>query len=199
MATTILFALLLLVLTIFSGAIFITSGEYEDKALNNTFFNPQYYDVMLTELDYSKISDISRVDLGFEHNSLTSIRPNFPIVGIVAVAPITYGRTVGWVILKYKKKSIKSFVVFDTGAPAVYLCDRTFRALGIIDHADHANVIVHGQPAGVLRSTGHFREVNVIGASYFLENKLEFNINYRSRKVNIGIAASLTEEQEDEL
>ena len=89
MTTTILFALLLLVLTIFSGAIFITSGEYEDKALNNSFFNPQYYDVMLTDLDYSKISDISRVDLGFEHNSLTSIRPNFPIVGIVAVAPMT--------------------------------------------------------------------------------------------------------------
>ena len=124
MTTTILFAFLLLVLTIFSGAIFITSGEYEDKALNNTFFNPQYYDVMLTDLDYSKISDISRFDLGFEHNSLTSIRPNFPIVGIVAVAP-TYGRTVGWVILKYKKKSIKSFVVFDTGAPYQYVCDNT--------------------------------------------------------------------------
>ena len=195
--TTVSFVLLLLVFSTISGAIFLTSGEYEDKALNNTFFNPQYYDVMLTDLDYAKISDISRIDLGFEHNSLTSSRATFPIVGIVAVAP-TYGRTVGGVILKYKKKSIQSFVVFDTGAPAVYLCNRTFRALGI-DHADHANVIVHGQPIAVLRSTGHFKEVNVIGASYFLENKLEFNINYRSRKLNIDIAPTLTEEQEDEL
>ena len=163
-------ALFFLLFTKYSGAILITSGEYEDKALNNTFFNPQYYDVMLTDLDYAKISDISRVDLGFEHNSLTSSRPTFPISGIVAVAP-TYGRTVGGVILKYKKKSIQSFVVFDTGAPAVYLCDRTFLALGI-DQADHANVIVHGQPMGVLRSAGRFKEVNIIGASYFLENKL---------------------------
>ena len=197
MTTT--FALLLICSrTTFSGAIFITSGEYEDKALNNTYFNPQNYDVVLADLDYSKISDISRVEFGFDHDSFTSTRPTFPIVGIVAASPTYYGRAVGGVILKYKMKSIQSFVVFDTGAPAVYLCDRTFRALGI-DHADHANVIIHGQPIGVLRSTGHFREVNVIGASYFLENKLEFNINYRSRKVNIDIAPTLTEEQEDEL
>jgi hypothetical protein len=197
MSSSILFALFLLAFVRFSRAVFLTSGEYEDTALNNTFFNPQYYDVMLTDLDYARISNISRVDLGFEHNAITSSRPTYPIVGIVAVAP-TYGRTVGGVILKYKKKSIRSFFVFDTGAPAVYLCDRTLHALGI-DHADHANIIVHGQPTGVLRSTGHFREVNVIGASYFLENKLEFIINYRSRKVNIDVAPSLTEEEEDEL
>eukprot|EP01035_Chromulina_nebulosa_P041531 gene41531-56184_t len=197
MINTASFALFFLLFTKYSGAIFITSGDYEDKALNNTFFNPQYYDVMLTDLDYAKISDISLVDLRFEHNSLTSSRPTFPISGIVAVAP-SYGRTVGGVILKYKKKSIQSFVVFDSGAPTVYLCDRTFLALGI-NHADHANVIVHGHPTGVLRSTGHFREVNVIGATYFLENKLQFNINYRSRKVSIDIAPTLTEEQEDEL
>ena len=77
----------------------------------------------------------------------------------------------------------------------MYLCDRT---LGI-SHADHVNVIVYAQSTGILRSTGHFREVNVIGASYFLENKLEFIINYRSRKVNIDVAPSLTEEEEDEL
>ena len=78
----------------------------------------------------------------------------------------------------------------------MYLCDGTLRALGI-DHADHANIIVHGHPTGVLLSSGHFREV--IGASYFLENKLEFNINYRSRNVNVDIAPILTVEQEDEL
>ena len=195
--TVLLFALLLFAFTTFSGTVFITSGEYEDKAMNNTYFNPQYYDVMFIDLDYAKISDISRVDLGFEHDSLTSSRPSFPIEGIVAVAPI-YGRIVGGVVLKYKKKSIQSVFVFDIGAPAVYFCDRTFRALGI-NHTDHANVIVHGQPIGVLRSTGHFKEVNIIGASYFLENKLEFNVNYRTRKVNIDIAPTLTEEQEDEL
>jgi hypothetical protein len=159
-----MFCLLMLMAVTKPGkGIYLTGGDYEDKLMNDSYFNPQYYDVMLTDLDYAKISDISRVDLGFEHNSATSSKPSFPITGIVAVAP-TYGRTVGGIILKYEKKSIKSFVVFDTGAPGVYLCDRTFRSLGI-DLADHANVIVHGKPTGVLRSTGHFKEVNVLGAS----------------------------------
>eukprot|EP01036_Dinobryon_divergens_P026566 gene26566-35234_t len=91
MINTASFALFFLLFTKYSGAIFITSGDYEDKALNNTFFNPQYYDVMLTDLDYAKISDISLVDLRFEHNSLTSSRPTFPISGIVAVAPSYVG------------------------------------------------------------------------------------------------------------
>lgn len=197
MTSIILFALWMLASMMFSTAIILTSGDNEDIALNNTFFNPQHYDVMLTDLDYDKISVISRVDLGFEHNSPTSSRPTFPIVGIVAVAP-SYGRIIGGVTLKYKKKSIRSFVVFDTVAPAVYLCDRTLHALGI-DHADHANIIVHGQSIGVIRSTGHFKEVNVIGAAYFLENKLELNVNYRSRKIKVDVAPILSEEQEDEL
>ena len=69
------------------------------------------------------------------------------------------------------------------------------RALGL-DHADH---IIYGQPIGVVRSTGHLREVNVIGASFFLENELEFTLNYLARIVNIDSASILAEEQEDEL
>lgn len=193
-AKLLLSLLLFVVAARVSAAIWLGNDELSP---NDTYFNPQFYDVMLTDLDYSKISDISLVDLGFEHNALTTSEPTFPIKGIVAVSP-TYGRTVGGVILQYKKKRIHSFVVFDTGAPAVYLCDRTFRALGI-DHANHANIFVHGHLIGVLRSSGHFREVNVIGASYFLENKLLFLSNYQSRKVAIQVAPILSEQEKQEL
>lgn len=188
---------MLLLCSKLSEAIVLTSGEYEDRVFNNTYFNPQYFDVTLTDLNYQTISNISRVDLGFEHNSITSMKPTFPIVGIVAVAP-TYGLTVGGLILKYKKRSIQSFFVFDTAAPGVHLCDRTFLALGI-DNADHASVIVNGQPTSVIRSTGHFKEANVLGASYFIENKLELHVNYRSRKVRIEVAPPLTEQEENEV
>ena len=176
-----------------SAAMLLGNDDYYEELSNNTYFNPQLYDVMLTDLDYAKISNLSLVDFGFEHNSLTTSGPAFPIEGLV-----TYGRTIGGVILQHKKRRIQSFVVFDIGAPAVYLCDRTFRALGI-DHANHANIFVHGHLIGVHRSSGHFREVNVIGASYFLENKLQFLSNYRSRKVVIQVAPILTEQEEQEL
>jgi len=71
--------------------------------------------------------------------------------------------------------------VFDTAAPEVFLCDRTLKALGI-DDADHAFIIVHGEPTPVFRSSGHFEEVNIVGASYFLENKLKMEVNYNTRK-----------------
>lgn len=179
-----------------SGSATIFLGN-EGLSPNNTYFNPQFYDVMLTDLEYSKISNISLVDLGFEHNSLTTSQPTFPIQGIVAASP-TYGLTVGGVILQHKKKRIQSFVVFDTGAPAVYLCERTFRALGI-DHANRANIFVHGHLIAVFRSSGHFRDVNVIGASYFLENKLLLLSNYQSRKVAIQVAPIMTEQEKQEL
>ena len=142
----------MLAFTAYSGAIFITVGEDEDQALNNTYFIPQYHEVTLNDLSYSKIPEISSGNLGFEHDSLTSLRPTFPIVGIVA--PI-YAKTVGGVVLKYKVASIQSFFAIDAEALVVYLCDRTLHALGI-DDADHATIIVHGQPIGVLRSTGYF-------------------------------------------
>lgn len=194
MINAVLIALALLCLSRGSFALYFKIGEANDPGLNHTFFHP--FDVVLNDLNYETIANISRADLGFEHNAKTSERPSFPIKGIVAVAP-TYGRTVGSIILKYKKKCIRSFFVFSTNAPAVYLCDRTFHALGI--DADHANVLVQGKPTRVLRSCCNFKEVNVIGATFFLQNKLELVVNYRTHKVQIDVAPKLTEEEEDEL
>lgn len=193
------FAFLLLLSPLFfalSTSIVLTAGYEEDDRLMQSI-SPTMYDVMLTDLNYNKIRNISSVDLGFEHNSPTTEEPVFPIKGIVAVSP-TNGRTVGRVIIQYKKKIIQSFIVFDTSAPYVYLCDRTLKALGI-DHADHANLVVHGNPTAVHRSTNHFREVNVLGASYFLENGLDLHVYYRKRKVEITEASKLTAIEREEL
>jgi hypothetical protein len=175
--------------------IFLTGQEQDYRAQKN--LPPHSYDVMLADLDYSKISNISQVDLGFVHNSPTTEKAEFPIKGIVAAAP-TKGRVVGKVILQYKNRKIQSFFVFDTGAPEVYLCERTLKALGI-DNAEHANILVHRQPTAIFRSSGHFQEVNIIGASYFLENRLRMEVNYHSRKLLVDRARILTEEEDVEL
>lgn len=88
--------------------------------------------------------------------------------------------------------------MFDTAAPEVFLCDRTLKALGI-DDADHAFIIVHGEPTPVFRSSGHVEEVNIVGASYFLENKLKMEVNYNTRKFMVHRTEKLTAEERAEL
>jgi type I restriction enzyme R subunit len=122
--------------------------------------------------------------------------------------PINKGRLIGHgqrskpdkadYVLQYKNRKIQSFFVFDTGAPEVYLCERTLKALGI-DYAEHANILEHRQLTAVFRSSGHFQEVNIIGASYFLENRLRMEVNYHSRKLLVDRARTLTEEEDAEV
>lgn len=156
---------------------------------------PDAYDVMLTDLNATKIADIAWSVFGFKYNSLVNEVAKFPIKGVVLVQNY---RSIAEIIVKYKRKIIKTLVIVDTGSPFVYLSDDTLKALGIVDSFE-ANLIFHGEITGVYRSSNHFSGLNVLGASFFVENKLVLNLNYGTRKLNISRCESLTEVEQEEL
>ena len=132
---------------------------------------------------------------GFEYNSPMSEITKFPINGIVFVQNY---RSVAEIIVKYGKKAIKTLFIVDTGSPYVYISEETLLAVDILDSYE-ANLIVHGEVTGVFRSINHCSGLNVLGASFFVENKLVLNINYGIRKLNISHCASLTDSEQEEL
>lgn len=162
------------------NAIFLVNDEnYVDK---DSYLDPEIMDIMLTDLNHAKISNISRFDFGFEYNSPTTDDACFPIQGFIHVTP--YGRNIIPLIVKYKNRKIKTVAISDTGNPYVYLSEKTFTALGVVD-TTHANVELHGETTFVHLSTNHFSDVNVVGASFFIANRLIVTSDYDKNTIII--------------
>jgi hypothetical protein len=80
------------------------------------------------------------------------------------------------------------------------LSDETLRSLNLDITEDNGfNLNIHGLPITVWRSVNHFKDVNICGQSFFAENKLKFDINYRERKAVVSETEKLTQEELDEL
>ena len=174
-------------------SIFFADTDTQFFTENSIF--PDAYDVMLTDLNATKIADIAWSAFGFKYNSLVNEVAKLPIKGVVLVQNY---RSVAEIIVKYKRKIIKTLAIVDTGSPFVYLSEETLKALGIVDSFE-ANLIVHGEITGVYRSTNHFSGLNVLGASFLVENKLVLNLNYGTRKLSISRYESLTALEQEEL
>ena len=174
-------------------SIFFSDADKQFVTENSIF--PDAYDVILTDLNATKIADIAWSAFGFKYNSLVNEVATLPIKGVVLVQNY---RSVAEIIVKYKRKIIKTLVIVDTGSPFVYLSEDTLKAVGIVASFE-ANLIVHGEITGVYRSTNHFSGLNVLGASFLVENKLVLNVNYGSRKLSISRCESLTALEQEEL
>ena len=163
-------------------------GNEESTLEPSLYIEPETLDIMLTDLNHAKIINISMTDFGFAYNSVTRDTPSFPIFGFIMTEP--YGRNIVPLIIQYKKKKIKTIAISDTGNPFVHISENTMKALGIVD-SSHANVLLHGKPAFVYRSTNHFSDVNVLGASFYKLRALTVIANYY--KSTVTIQESFTE------
>ena len=173
------------------SAIFLTQGL---EIVDNVIL-PDIVDIMLLDLNTSKVSQIAFKDFGFYYNSPTTVQAQYPIQGII-IQP--NGRALVEIIVMHKKTSIRTVAIVDTSCPYTYFAGDTLRALNIVD-TDHANLIVHGQPITVYKSFNHFSDVNVLGSSFFVENKVEIKLNYFTVKLYITKHSGLSIEELQEL
>lgn len=113
----------------------------------------------------------------------------------------TYERIVIPIIVAHKKKKIQTVCLVDTGSPYTYISAETLRALKLeVPSDDHEFTLnMHGLPMTVFRSVNSFEDINLCGQSFFAEHKLDFSINYRTRKAIIKKTEELTEAELEEL
>jgi hypothetical protein len=178
----------LLCFVVVNGLFLVNEDSFVPES---SFVEPDIMDIMLTDMNHAKCANISRTDFGFEYNAPTTDIPSFPIHGFVLSEP--YGRNIIPIIIQYKKKVIKSIAIVDTGNPFVHLSEQTLKALGIVD-ATHANVRMHGSTTFVYLSTNHFKDVNVVGASFLKSNRLTLVADYNDNTVEIHKSSLLRTE-----
>lgn len=176
----------------------IMTGLVDEEKIEKHEVRPELFDVLLPDLPIEELKLKTKYVFGFEYNSKTTEIAAFPIKGVILKG--TYERIVMPIIISHKKKKIQSVCVADTGAPYTYLSDETLRTLNLEIAEDNGfNLNVHGSPVTIWRSVNHFKDINLCGQSFFAENKLEFVINYRTRKAVARETEKLTQEELDEL
>jgi hypothetical protein len=163
---------------IFIGNAIVLANDM-DFIDQNAYIDPENMNMMLNDLNHGKITNISTQDFGFQYNSITTENPSYPIIGFILAEP--YGRNIVPLIIEYEKKKLKTIAILDTSAPFVHLSESTMKSLGIGD-STHANVKIQGATAFVYRSTNHFAELNVLGASFFKSNRLVRAVFSRCKK-----------------
>lgn len=151
--------------------------------------------MLLRDLPVSKMKHKTKDVFHFEYNSFTTETAVFPIDGVILKDP--YERIVIPIIVAHKKKKIHTVCLADTGSPYTYMSAETLRALEL--DVDGLNLVVHGLPMTVFRSVNSFEDINLCGQSFFEMHKLEFSVNYRTRKAVVKKTAELTVSELEEL
>eukprot|EP00741_Cyanophora_paradoxa_P000288 tig00000403_g279.t1 len=83
--------------------------------------------------------------------------------------------------------------IIDTGSPHTYVSGDVIEALGLSSvSALGATLLVNGRPATVYESHSHFSKACVLGASYFVANRLALTVRYASLSLSIAEESGLT-------
>lgn len=87
---------------------------------------------------------------------------------------------------RYKSNVPVVFIV-DTGSRNTYLTEKTIESLGYTPHdvAYPCVVNIAGKKAKVHLSISHFKNANILGQDYLLNNGMTFTVDYKSREITL--------------
>lgn len=156
----------------------IRMNELDILEIEPHFIAPNTYDVMLTDLNHDLLMNQVSTDLNVQYLESPENPDNESIVG--SVSGILWGPhmrpMVNLIISSTKfKKPVNIIFLVDTGCPYIYICETALNKLGFIDHMPSefeiqfrsgifkANMSPLVMPNG---SEGHFKDINVLGASF---------------------------------
>ncbi len=186
----------LFVLSVFG--IMITGEIDEIKMKEESELLPSHNDILLMDLPVGKLKIKTKEIFQFQYNSLYSGGiGTFPIHGVIIED--TKKRLIIPIVVKYKKKTIQTTCVLDTGSPWTHFSQETFDAVGISHVESYAQIAVHGLPIPVYLSVNHFADINLCGQSFLGDNLLKLTVDYRKRKVVVERTPDLTEKEIEEL
>jgi hypothetical protein len=186
----------LFVLSVFG--IMITGEIDEIKMKEESELLPSLNDILLMDLPVAKLKIKTKEVFQFQYNSPYSDGiGTFPINGVILED--TRKRLIIPIVVKYKKKAIRTTCVLDTGSPWTHFSQETFDAIGISHVEGYAQIAVHGLPIPVYISVNHFADINICGQSFLGDNSLKLIVDYRKRKVTIEKTPDLTEQEIEEL
>eukprot|EP00834_Sanchytrium_tribonematis_P006664 NODE_512_length_6656_cov_0.587006.p4 type:complete len:183 gc:universal NODE_512_length_6656_cov_0.587006:6162-5614(-) len=94
---------------------------------------------------------------------------------------------------KKHKKWVNIIFLVDTGCPNLYVCDLAMKKLGFSDHIPKTFKLLFGDytldasmsPLYIGEVEGHYKEINLIGASFLLKMAATLTIDYKSESCSL--------------
>eukprot|EP00741_Cyanophora_paradoxa_P001617 tig00000492_g1568.t1 len=154
---------------------------------------PKQFDVLLTDIrDRSDLESIAQLfGVAYLAEVPPDRRPAFPVEGQIA-GPNSRPLAVLSVAARRGRAVFAPFII-DTGSPHTYVSGDVIEALGLSSvSALGATLLVNGRPATVYESHSHFSKACVLGASYFVANRLVLTVRYASLSLSIAEESGLS-------
>eukprot|EP00981_Chlorochromonas_danica_P006120 scaffold1290_cov248-Ochromonas_danica.AAC.5 len=136
-----------------------------DRKNSRKFITPEEFDVFLTDLQGEEMKKIANVlKVGYNLPMPKQHKATFPVAGILYGE---YGRPIFPLEVQHLQTTIQTLFVYDSTCPYIYLSASTLAALNIVDLVlPSMNIVIHGMTLPVHPSTGHFKDINVLGQSF---------------------------------
>ncbi|KAJ3221067.1 hypothetical protein HK099_003805 [Clydaea vesicula] len=168
-----------------------TKSDIMDSMEPRDFIPPSSYDVLLSDVKHNDLIGPIAERLGIVYLKEVATRTDSSTKGIL------YGKNakpmVNLTIASTKhKRFINVIFLVDTGSPYLYICEKAMNALGFSDHCPEtfditfrdmtfeAVVSPLKQPNG---EDGHYKDINLIGASFLSKVRAKFIVDYKINEV----------------
>lgn len=159
--------------------------ELTSTVEDRKYIDPMKFDILLTDFTEKEAREVSLKTFEFELDVVTSEKPAFPLIGIVWGEK---SRVLVPAVVQHKNLRVKTLFLCDTGSGSTYLCERTLNRLGITDGiAEVMNLKVNGLLMPVSPSHGHFKDINLIGSSFFTYHKANIYVDYVNRMCTLDL------------
>ncbi|KAJ3391662.1 hypothetical protein HDU92_008911 [Lobulomyces angularis] len=168
-----------------------TKSDIMDSMEPRDFIPPSSYDVLLSDVKHNDLIGPIAERLGIVYLKEVATRTDSSTKGIL------YGKNakpmVNLTIASTKhKRFINVIFLVDTGSPYLYICEKAMNALGFSDQCPETFDITFRdmtfeavmsplkQPNG---EDGHYKDINLIGASFLSKVRAKFIVDYKINEV----------------
>ena len=155
-----------------------------------SYIDPSDFDVVLTDLNYDKLMREVSHELNVQYLSPAEV-PDEELEGSL-LNGILWGSNsrplINLVVSSTKyNKPVNIIFIVDTACPYLYLCKDALHALGYTDNIptqfpiQFRGAVFQGNMSPLVMpdgSDGHFKDVNILGASFLRHARAELVLNY---------------------
>ncbi len=158
-----------------------------DSMEPQSFIAAADYDVLLSDVTHNDLHGQIAERLEVQYLTISNSEDHYTKEAI-GVLFGSYLRPMVNLVVSSKrfKRSVNVIFLVDTGSPSLYICEEAMKKLGFKDHVPQTfELLFNGQvhEACMSPQNGHYKDINLIGASFLKATRAMVGIDYNSNSL----------------
>jgi hypothetical protein len=170
----------------------LQARDHDNTMEPRDYIPPSQYDVLLSDIGHNDLVGNISQRLNVTYLSRGEVGDFKSAVGILYG---TNARPMVNLVVSSKRYKVPINVIFlvDTVSPALYVCDLAMQALGFTDNTPATFDLCFGgstheavmSPLKVDGKEGHYKDINLIGATFLTKMQAKVTVDYKSNQVTL--------------